>query len=379
MRWQRGSVTTEGARGRKTYVGRYRADDGSQPKVKLGYVSEMTLTEARTKLEAIVREIGSRPQALAALTFSEYWTLHFKPRHRVSWAEPTEAGYASYVRTYLDPAFGKVRLSDIDAPFITAFFEKARRVRSRSVILKIWTLLHAVLEDAVDDDIISKNPMRKVARPKTKLPEKPVLDPNLLAQVLDEVKDNEFASAVLHVGTFCAMRTAEIFGLRWSALQGDRFVIRDSAWKGKLLADATKTDRQRSVHIPPATVEAIKRWREKATFKKQDDILFASEAGTPMSSHNFNNRVLVPVRDKLKLPALTFQVLRRSHATRNQATAKDAQSHLGHANITTTLGIYAQAVPASVKAMVERDEAAILSARGPIAPELCPSGKEKNV
>jgi integrase len=377
MRWQRGSVTTEGARGRKQYVGRYRTEDGSQPKVKLGYVSEMTLTEARTKLEAIVREIGNRPQALAALTFSEYWTLHYKPRHRVSWAEPTEAGYDAYVRTYLAPTFGKVRLSDVAPAYITTFFEKMRRVHSRSVILKCWTLLSAILEDAVDDDIISRNPMRKVQHPKTKLPEKPVLGPDLIRSVLEEVRENAFASAVLHVGTFCAMRTAEVFGLRWSAFRSDHFLIRDSAWEGKLLEDATKTG-ERSVFIPPATRAAIMRWRKVAKFKAPDDVLFASGAGTPMSAHNFSNRVLVPVRDKLKLPVLTFQVLRRSHATRNQATPRDAQAHLGHKQITTTLGIYAQEVPTSVRAMVEADEAAILSAHNLIAPEMHPSFKAES-
>lgn len=374
MRWQRGWVEQEGARGRKKYVGRYRAEDGSKPKVQLGYVSELTLTEARTKLEAIVRELGSRPQATLAVTFNDYWTLHFKPHHRVSWGEPTEAGYDGYIRMYLGPAFGKVRMSDLTAEHITAFFEKMRKKYSRSVITKCWTMLKSILEDAVDDDIITKNPMRKVQHPKTKLPSKPVIEADLIGQVLNEVEDNPFASAVLHVGVFCAMRTAEVFGLTWGAIHGDYFLIRDSAWKGKLLSDATKTG-ERAVFIPPATMAAITRWKAVAKFTGANDILFASKKGTPMSSHNFNNRVLVPVRDKLKLPALTFQVLRRSHATRNQATPKDAQSHLGHKQITTTLGIYAQEVPASVKAMVAADEAAIISARGQVAPELPPMAK----
>jgi len=92
-------------------------------------------------------------------------------------------------------------------------------------------------------------------------------------------------------------------------------------------------------------------------------MLFSSAVGGPMDSHNFNNRVMAPLRDKLKLSVLTFQVLRRSHATRNQATPTDSQAHLGHKQITTTLGIYAQEVPATVKAMVAADEAAILSAK----------------
>lgn len=372
MRWQRGWVEIEGARGRKRYIGRYRAEDGSKPKVQLGFVSELSLTEARSKLEAIVREIGSRPQALAALTLGEYWTIHYKPRHRVSWSEPTESGYDCYARAYLNPAFGKVRLTDLRPEFITAFFEGLRKKHSRSVVVKCWTLLKSILEDALDDDIISKNPMRKVQHPKTKIPAKPVLDADLLRKVLTAVQGDAFTSAVFHVAVFCAMRTAEVFGLRWSAFCGDHFLIRDSAWRGKLLEDATKTG-ERVVTIPPATRDAILRWRKASKFTGPDDMLFANAIGGPMDSHNFNNRVMAPLRDKLKLPVLTFQVLRRSHATRNQATPRDAQAHLGHKQITTTLGIYAQEVPATVKAMVEADETAILSASKLIAPKLPPS------
>jgi integrase len=148
--------------------------------------------------------------------------------------------------------------------------------------------------------------------------------------------------------------------------------ISNSAWRGKLLEDATKQG-ERVVTIPPATRDAILRWRKASRFTGPDDMLFGSAVGTPMDAHNFNNRVMAPLRDKLKLPVLTFQVLRRSHATRNQATPRDAQAHLGHKQITTTLGIYAQEVPATVKAMVEADETAILSASELIAPELPPS------
>jgi integrase len=71
----------------------------------------------------------------------------------------------------------------------------------------------------------------------------------------------------------------------------------------------------------------------------------------------------------------TFQVLRRSHATRNQATPKDAQSHLGHKSIVTTMDVYSVEIPESVRRMVTRDEEAILSRRELIAPELHPTRK----
>ena len=99
--------------------------------VNLGLVADLTLTEARTKLEAIVREAGSRPQSSLSITFNEYWQLYYKPRHRVSWSEPTEHGYDAYVRAYLNPAFGNVRLVDLAPGHVTAFFDRLRKEHSR--------------------------------------------------------------------------------------------------------------------------------------------------------------------------------------------------------------------------------------------------------
>ena len=153
-------------------------------------------------------------------------------------------------------------------------------------------------------------------------------------------------------------------GLLGISFRDDHFLIRDSVWNGKLLEDATKTG-ERRVAIPPATRQAILRWRKYAKDTSPEALMFPSKKGTPMSAHNFHNRILRPLRKKLDLDVpLTFQVLRRSHATRNQRTPKDAQAHLGHRSIVTTMDIYAQEVPASVREMVDQDEAAVLTGLG---------------
>ena len=90
---------------------------------------------------------------------------------------------------------------------------------------------------------------------------------------------------------------------------------------------------------------------------RHDDLIFASKKSNPLTADNFRKRVLAPLEKELKLTVpLTFQVLRRSHATRNQKTPKDTQAHLGHKTLTMTLGTYAQVIPESVRKMVERDE-----------------------
>ncbi len=359
---QNGWVVAEGNR-RQKWVGRYRVyrPDGSVsvPKLFLGWKSELTKSAASIKLEKFLRVGGSKAPK-SPLNFSDYWHGVYVPRHRVAWGAPTASGYEAYFRAYLCPVFGSTHLIEIEERQISDWLEKLRRDHTRSVIAKCWAILKSVLENAVDDDILSKSPMRKVRRPKTRIPNRPTLDKELARRVLDEVKDNAKNSAILHVGVFCAVRPAEVFGLRWRSFLDDVLLVRDSAWNGRLLEDATKTGERRIV-VPPVTREAILRWRRECPDTSPQALMFASANGTPISSHNFRNRVLVPLQEKLGLTTpLTFQVLRRSHATRNQLRLKDVQSHLGHKSITTTANVYAQAVPASVREMVATDEADVL-------------------
>lgn len=391
-KYQRGWVTVEGTRV-KRYVGRYRVyhSDGtfSRPKLFLGLKSEITKSEAQAKLDAFLRVGGGRPAPARNLTFLEYWNQLYVPRHKLRWSEPTAAGYDAYIRAYLSPAFANTRLTDIQPEHIAAFFDRLRREHTKAVVRKCWTMLKSVFEDAVDDDVIQKNPIRKVPHPKTKIPFRPVMEKDVVGWVLDAVGENARNSAILHIAVFSAVRPAEVFGLRWRSFCDDHIVIRDSAWEGKLLEDQSKTGEttgERKVSIGPLTKAAILRWREQSKDTSLNALMFPSKKGTPISSRNFRNRVLLPIQEKLnqelrrkgkpELNApLSFQVLRRSQATRNQRRLKDVQSHLGHRSIVTTANIYAQEIPASVKEMVAADEAEVLTAKKSgesIGPKLAP-------
>ncbi len=51
---------------------------------------------------------------------------------------------------------------------------------------------------------------------------------------------------------------------------------------------------------------------------------------------------------------VNFQVLRRTFATnaQGQGNAKDVQAHLRHTDIGTTMNVYTQAIPESVRKLV---------------------------
>jgi hypothetical protein len=59
--------------------------------------------------------------------------------------------------------------------------------------------------------------------------------------------------------------------------------------------------------------------------------------------------------ERLQIPKLNFQILRRTMATQAQSmgSVKDIQAHLRHAKADTTANEYMQELPESVKRMVE--------------------------
>jgi len=74
-----------------------------------------------------------------------------------------------------------------------------------------------------------------------------------------------------------------------------------------------------------------------------------------MDTGNYRNRVLTPLAQRLGLPKLNFQVLRRTMATlaQKKGSVKDIQAHLRHAKADTTANEYMQELPESVKQMVD--------------------------
>jgi integrase len=87
----------------------------------------------------------------------------------------------------------------------------------------------------------------------------------------------------------------------------------------------------------------------------RDSFIFPNTDGGFMDTGNYRNRILIPLAEKLGLPKLNFQVLRRTMATlaQGKGSVKDIQAHLRHSKADTTANEYMQELPESVGRMVE--------------------------
>jgi integrase len=158
-----------------------------------------------------------------------------------------------------------------------------------------------------------------------------------------------------------ALRPSELFALRWRSFDNvDTLSTTGTVYKGKIRpfgkTDGSLTD----VHLPPGLAEQLRLWKEETTTASPhgavdpDAFIFPNSRGGFMDTGNYRNRVLNPLGERLGLPKLNFQVMRRTMATHAQSmgSVKDIQAHLRHANADTTANEYMQELPERVKKMV---------------------------
>jgi len=209
-------------------------------------------------------------------------------------------------------------------------------------------------ETAIRKPRIGKNPARKIINPDTKEPVKHVLAKSDAHLLLDSLVFRDRLMAM--IAAFCAMRPGEIFGLRWSSWRGDHFHVEGTAWRGVLRPGKAKTKGSKApVTIPDLLLPLLHMWREQNLTATPEALIFPSEKGTPMRPENWLRRRVKTVAKAAGISTpVNFQVLRRTFATNAQGhgNAKDVQSHLRHSDIGTTLNEYTQAIPESVRKLV---------------------------
>jgi integrase len=224
---------------------------------------------------------------------------------------------------------------------------------------KAYALLRAVAGTAVDEEIISANPVlirgARVSRRRR------TIEPATLAQVatIAEAMPARLRLAVL-LGCWCALRYGEMAELRRSDIDFDRGVIkirRGAVWlKGSTLSGPPKTPAgARDVAFPPHLTDDIRAHLATHAQWGKDGLLFPSQSGAPISPSSF----FKPWR-KARLaagrPDLRFHDLRHTGAVlaaQEGATLAELQARLGHTTPAAAM-IYQHAASERDKELAER-------------------------
>jgi integrase len=362
-RYQNGSLRTRGKRS-KVWVARWREDvllpNGKLSRVRraevLGPVAQLSKREALNLLAAKLRPFNlgqHKPQS--SLTLEQFirqeWEVNMAPL-----LKPTSARYYGIqLRCHIIPQLGSRRLCDFTRAEAQAFLTaKRKQGLSGSSVHGIRTALSKVLQAAVDWDYLSSNPARGLlVGDRNPRKETVYLSPDqirLLASSLAEP-----CRTIVLLLALTGLRIGELLALRRKHLDFSNGVIRvrETVYEGRFGAPKTRSSR-RDVPMSGAARELLQGARRTGG---DQDLVFASRAGTPINPKNLASRELRPACRRLKLPTVGWHSFRHTHGTlltEVGESIKTTQAILGHSDLETTLNIYSHAIPESQRRAIER-------------------------
>ncbi len=318
--------------------------------------------------------------------YAEEWWV----RYQRQIAEKTRANYRWRLESHLLPFFAEMRLDaitfDTVERYIAAKLAEPTPLSARTINMTV-TLLSAILEGAVERELIPRNPAKgKGRRVRERAPRRSYLDAaGQIVALLDAAGelDREAPKGRTHVErramlatlTFAGLRIGELCSLRW------RDVNLAGGW---LHVGEAKTDAgRRRVKIRGALRDELLALRGRHPDSPQDAYVFATRSGGRLSPDNFRSRVLraaVKLADErldaeglAPLPEkLTPHSLRRTFCSLLYALGEDpgvVMDEMGHTNPALALRVYRQAMrrgedeKAQLRALVEGSQLAVIGRR----------------
>jgi integrase len=306
--------------------------------------------------------------------FLERWLADVKSRI----SPRTHERYVEIVRKNIVPALGaialkKLRPTDISAAYATALTSGHRKGKgglSTRTVLHIHRVLKQALSQAVQWEMIARNPCNGVKPPKVQPKQMQTYDLAQTVELLEAMRGTRlFVPVVLAV--LCGMRRGEIAALRWQHidLAAGQVAIVQSAEQTRagVRYKEPKSGRARTVALSATVVEELRAHRLRqaeellrlGTRVTESTFMCAREDGEPIQpdtlTQDWDRKIA-----NVSLPRLRFHDLRHAHATHMLSSGvhpKVASERLGHSKIGITLDLYSHVLP-----NMQADAAAIVDA-----------------
>jgi integrase len=283
------------------------------------------------------------------------WLERYANDHGQNRSPRTREMYRSYIR-HINPALGHIGLMKLTPipvrVFMSGLLDKGLAPSSRQ---HIFDFLNASLKDALKLDLLERNPMDAVERPRGgNVRPRGAWTPEEVKKMLEAAKGHG-VEYLIHVCMTLGLRIGEAIALRWSDLEGDVLTISNTVNRAKDGGTfrPPKADSGGVIVLDVATIAVLERQRDKQAVQREKlleaglwqehDLIFASEVGTVMSPRNVA-RALDVVIAKAGVRRFSSHAMRRTYTTLAAAylPPRDIQNRLRHSDVRMTLDVYTQ-------------------------------------
>jgi integrase len=252
--------------------------------------------------------------------------------------------YDGLVRLHLSPTFGRLTLQDITEPQVRRWRKSLLDAGVGEVtVAKAYRLLKAIMNTAVDDGLIRRNPCRIKGAGQEKSPERPVLTIGQVFALADAIGPR-FRVLIL-LAVFGSLRWGELAALRRRHIDLASGILRVEVSvvelvDGSLVTGPPKSEAgKRTVTLPAFLLPEIVTHLEQFTAPDGDNLVFVGPKNGPPRRPNFSRAW----RQATELSGLTgfhFHDLRHTGnhiAAATGASLRELMGRMGHSTTRAAL------------------------------------------
>jgi integrase len=246
---------------------------------------------------------------------------------------------------------------------------------SRNTLRLALCTLRVILNHAVDDGLIGRNPAARLGK-FTKTGK-----PKAQAQALTRPEVDAFLDAAMEIcpdyyplfltGVRAGLRRGELVALQWGDIQfgeneddSNRFIfVQHNYVRGQFTT--TKSKKARRVDLSRQLRRILLQLRDERLVKAYaagrasvtEELVFPSEAGTVLDPDNLVHYYFLPALEKAGLRKIRFHDLRHTFGSlliQDGASLTYVKEQMGHSSIQVTVDVYGHLVPGADIAWVDR-------------------------
>ncbi len=281
--------------------------------------------------------LADRVVASGSITFAE-WSERWWSTHTSHLKESTLYNYRLIRDRYLLPFFGPMTMNDIRSRDVSTWFGWASARTGPAHVDSCATLMSTMMEAAVRDGVVGRNPMRSVKRPPVRRKEARFLKTQEIADLADCIKPE--LRPMIYLGAYCGLRVGELCGLKWSDIDGQTLTVRRTATKAgsKWTTGSPKTkNSNRTIAMPGKVSEMLRELGDDSEW------VFPNAYGGMLSPGNFRDNYFRKAATEAELLPLVPHDLRHTAVSlwiKNGANPKEVAARAGHASVSEVFDRY---------------------------------------
>lgn len=341
-----------------------KAIDRELAKVAAEFERRCDNGEAISRAEQKEKDLLQKQEAAKIQTLRQYGERVFMPAKTVTISENSRSSFQVNLDRWIYPALGEMKMPDITAANISALLlDMQAQGKAHATCIKVYTVLKSLFKMAYLSDIIQKNPMDKVERPKQRKDEVRGIEAE--AYTIEEVKhilsclEKEPLKwqALIRLLVDTGIRRGECCGLQWKDVdfKGNTITVAGNLCytpqKGVYL-DTPKNGKTRIIDVDADVIALLQQLRQQQASHALSAFIFTQDNSPEPMHPQSPTRYLKKFAARYGIDDLHPHKLRHSFASiaiTNGADIASVSEKLGHSDKAVTLRMYTHADAESMK------------------------------